>query len=238
MAIADGKVRSVAVPHNLWLIANQDCDLAWRALTNQEPSMLVELRPVFTVDPPSDWGIRSQRFRIDAETLHLRADEPSVRVTPEVVAAAEHDGCLDEDSQQRLKTWLGYRYDRPAVPQTFVDLARAVAEQLMKKSHRRSAAPVRDVLAQFWEEDDGTTGYQLTAVLPGGPYEDGDQIIATTRSWMARAVMEVDVELGSAKSIEVYGDEEVPLAFVEKSFSLDLSRLSWPSNAPGPSGAV
>jgi hypothetical protein len=238
ISLAGGRPQNHERVHDLWLLSDQDCDLAWRALTDQDDPFLVELRPVFTADPPTDWGIRSQKLRLDEGDQHLRATEPAVRVTPDLVLLSEHLGCLDGNSQQRLKTWLGLRYDRPAVPQAYVELAKALAEQLSKKRYRASAGPVRDVLAQFWREEDGSVSYQLVAVLPGGPSEASDDIIVGTRSWIAEAALAVDGGLGSARSIEVYGDEEVGLAFIERSFSLDLSRLSWPPNAPGPVGAT
>lgn len=217
---------------------DQDCDLAWRALTGESEPHLVELRPVHVSGAPTDWGIRSQHFRLDEEGRYLKATAPAVRVAPDLLVTATHRACLDQASQQRLKTWLGFRYDRPAVPQTYVELAKALADQLSKKRHRASAATVRDVLAQFLRVEDGSTSYQLVAVLEGGPFDADDEVVVAARTWLADAALGVDAALGTAASIEAYGDEDVSLAFVEQSFSLDLARLSWPINLPGPVGAT
>lgn len=236
--MASGEPVRVPESHDLWLLIDQDCDLAWRAVDGASPPFLAELRPVFVENPPDDWGIRSQAFRIDDDGRHLQAWATAVRATPEVVAMAEHLGCLEPDAQQRLKTWLGYRYDRPAVPQRFVGLARALADQLSKKRQRDRALAVRDVLAQFWIESDGSTAYALVAVLPGGPFAGNEEAVVIARQWLAEAALAVDADLGSAVDIHAYGDQEVALAYVEGSFSLDLSRLSWPPNTPGPVGAT
>jgi hypothetical protein len=224
--------------HYLWLLADQDCDLAWRALTGVSDPFLVELRPVYTEDPPDDWGIRSQLLRLDETGSYLRANSPNVRVSPEVVASSEHVGCLDADSQLRLKTWFGMRYDRPAIPQRYTLLARAIAGQIGKKKNRVQGGRVRDVLAQFSETPEGLTEYSLVAVLPDEAYRTDDRIGMGIRTWLSEIVLDVPRELGTAVLLEAYSDHEVSLAYVEGSFSLDLSKLSWPQNAPGPNGAV
>lgn len=223
--------------HDLWLLADQDCDLAWRAMIDGPVSFLAELRPVRVDDPPSDWGIRSHTLLLDGTGRYVTANSPNVRVTPAVVGSAEHIGCMDPDSRVRLKTWLGLRYDRPAVPQRHVALARALAGELVKKKHRTSAAPIRDVLAQFGDAPDGTAQYRLVAVLPGSPSEDST-VVAETRKWLGEVALSLPTDLGSPLALDAYGDEEVSLAFVEGSFSLDLSKLSWPQSTAGPVGAV
>jgi hypothetical protein len=220
------------------LLADQDCDLAWRALIGVHKQFLVELRPVYSQDPPTDWGIRSQTLRLDESGQYLRANSPSVHVTPEIVEAAEHLDCLDADSRLRLKTWFGMRYDRPAIPQRYKTLSDALARELSRKKDRSRGTRLRDVLAQFWTTDDGATRYSLVAVLPGGQYNQDHPWVAETRSWLAAVALAVPDELGTAATLEAYGDDDVSLAYVEGSFSLDLSKLSWPSNAPGPVGTV
>lgn len=237
-ALVDGQVAEVSTPHDLWLLADQDCDLAWQTVVGeQSDGRLVELRPVFVKDPPEDWGIRSQRFLIDDTGHHLRGASAIIRVTPAVVAAGEHIGCLVADHQLRLKTWLGLRYNRPAVPQRYVGLARALAEQLSKRKARPAAARYRDVLGQF-RRAGVQTMYSLVAVLPGGGYAADAEEVVAARTWLADAARAVPAELGTAASLDAYGDEDVSLGFVENSYSLDLSRLSWPPNNPGPVGNV
>jgi hypothetical protein len=232
-----GPVRQEA-KHHLWLLADQDCDLAWRALTDEDDPFLLELRPVYTENPPANWGIRSQTLRLDEAGRYLRANSPNIRVTPEVVAVTEHLDCLDSGSQRRLKTWLGLRYDRPAIPERYSTLSRALAAQLSKRRNRRQGTRVRDVLAQFRDAADGATEYSLVAVVPGGDYAADDPLVTETRRWLAEVIGAVPSDLGVAVDVQAYGDEDVSLGYVESSFSLDLSALSWPQNTPGPVGEV
>ena len=55
-----GLPKSHESPHGAWVIATQDCDLHHSDPDNEEPC--VELRPVFTDDPPHNWGIRSAKL--------------------------------------------------------------------------------------------------------------------------------------------------------------------------------
>lgn len=236
--VVAGKVEDAVRVHDLWLIAEQDCDLAWRAIVDQQAEeFLVELRPVFTDDPPVDWGIRSQKFLLDDAGHHIDANAPTNRVTPQVIVAAEHVQCLDDDHQLRLKTWMGLRYDRPAVPQRYMKLAKALADALSVKKNRPRAARYRDVLAQYWD-DNGVAMCSLVAVIPGGPYAANSTKVVAARTWLADAVRDVPEELGVAASLDAYGDSDMTLQYLEASYSVDLSKLSWPPNEPGPSGAV
>jgi hypothetical protein len=238
-AVVDGTVEEVVRTHDLWLIAEQDCDLAWRAVLREgAEQFLVELRPVFTDDPPVDWGIRSQRFLLSADDgRHLLATAPVVRVTPQVIVTAEHVACLDDDHQLRLKTWMGLRYDRPAVPQRYMKLARVLADALSVKKNRSRAERYRDVLAQYWDED-GVTKFTLVAVLPGGPHAANSNEVVDARAWLAESVRDVPAELGVAVSLDAYGDDTISLPYLEGSYGVDVTRLSWPPNKPGPTGAT
>lgn len=236
--VVNGAVTEVVRTHELWMIAEQDCDLAWRAvLRDDADEFLVELRPVFDESPPSDWGIRNQRFLLSDNGRYLLANAPVVRVTPEVIDAAAHVSCLDDDHQLRLKTWMGLRYDRPAVPQRHMKLAKELAAALSVKKSRKEAERYRDVLAQYWDEDD-VTKYTLVAVLPGGPYDPTSDVVVNARTWLADSVRGIPADLGVAVRLEAYGDDQITLQYLEGSYSVDVSKLSWPPNNPGPAGAV
>lgn len=233
-----GGVVEVVRTHELWLIAEQDCDLAWQAIIRDDAAQfLVELRPVFIEDPPEDWGIRNRKFLLDDGGRHLLANAPVVRVTPQVINAAQHVDCLDDDHQLRLKTWMGLRYDRPAVPQRYMNLAKALAAAVSAKKNKPRAKRYRDVLAQYWDED-GVTKYTLVAVLPGGPYDATANDVMEARTWLADSVRDVPADLGDAVSLHAYGADEVSLQYLEGSYSVDASKLSWPPQKPGPAGAV
>jgi len=222
--------------HDEWTIAQQDCDLAWRAVAGTDT--LIELRPVLHDNPPSNWGIRDLRFRLDADGAYLHADEPALRVTPDVVINAEHASCPSSDLARRLKTWLGLRYDRPAIPQEFVDLAEDIAKRLRKPGNRPSEERVRDILASFHRSEDGVAEYRLVAVVPYAEADADAALLNATREWLAAVVLTVPDRLGIPVDVEARTDEPVSLAFLERSFSLDVSQVSWPETSPGPLGAV
>ena len=121
-------------------------------------------RPVFYDNPPQEWGIRSARFKVDGSGAHIQSEAAAVRVTPDVLLHASHLTCLHPAFTRGLKTWLGLRYDRPAVPEVYIDLARDIAGRI--KKNRSGAEPIRDVLAVFDIAADGTIEYQVVAVVP------------------------------------------------------------------------
>lgn len=224
------------VQHDEWVLVAQDCDLAWNAVVGS--NSLVELRPVFRDDPPENWGIRDAHFRLDEAGAYLIDSEPAVRVTPDVVLAAEHACQVHTEPARRLKTWLGLRYNRPAVPQKYVPLARDLAKRLRKKTHRHAEERVRDILATFETAADGTVEFNLVAVVPHEDAQGDPALVDTTREWLSQIALAVPESLGLNTDVLALTDENVSLAFLESSYSLDVSTLSWPNTALGPTGAA
>lgn len=230
-----GKPVQSTSDHDEWVLVAQDCDLAWNSVAGSDS--LVELRPVFRDDPPSSWGIRDSRFLLDDQGGHLVESAPPVRVEPDVVLAAEHV-CPGPHTApaRRLKTWLGLRYNRPAVPQEYVPLSRELAKRLTKKSHKEAEKRVRDILATFDTADDGKIEFTLTAVVPHERAADDDELLGGTREWLAGIALAVPSHLGLNTDVIACTDAEVSLAFVETSYSLDVTAVSWPTKEPGPVG--
>ena len=224
--------------HDEWVLVAQDCDLAWNSVIGSES--LVELRPVYRHDPPDLWGILDTKFRLDDEGAYLIDAAPAVRVTPDVVAAAEHPchGQHASKDARRLKTWLGLRYNRPAIPQEYVPLAKDLAKRLKKRSHREAEARVRDILATFETAADGTVEFRLTAVIPHEQAEADPSLLDDTREWLSKIALAVPEALGMSVDVVAVTDEQVSLAYLETSYSLDVSTVSWPNSEPGPVGAV
>ncbi len=156
-----------------------------------------------------------------------------------MLLAARHE-CEhhDESHARRLKTWLGLRYDRPAVPQEYVALAKELAKRLRKRSHRQAEERVRDILATFDTAADGTVEFTLTAVVPREEAAADPNLVDRTRDWLSKIALAVPAALGLSVDIIAATDEQVSLAFLESAFSLDLSTISWPNTEPGPVGAV
>lgn len=160
--------------HRAWVVASQDCDLNEWETTRTEP--LVELRPRITVeDPDAEWGIRSRLVRL-SDTEGVISEMPPIRIAPAaLVAVASPAGVILPERAVAFKMWLGYRYDRPAVPDDQVALTKDIAARARRPSRRGFAVDLHDVLVQF---DDRTTLRRSTSSpwsvtvptrrLPGG----------------------------------------------------------------------
>lgn len=218
--------------HGLWVVASQDCDLDGAECSAIEP--LIELRPVYTHDPPTDWGIRSNRLRL-TDTDYVIASSPRQHVAPSLLANLIGRGTqprLPENvRKQAFTTWLGLRYDRPAVPQKLVTLARRISKEVAAHRHRSSTNAVRDVLMQF---DDSATPvrYSLFAVLDDVADEEA------IRKVLADVGGAVPVELGVLERIEAATADGIAFSAIENSYAADVTQVTWRAGQPGPEGAM
>lgn len=230
LVLGDGGLVVRSATHPAWVVASQDCDLAGWQEAGAEP--LVELRARRPVAPNTDWGIRSRTLRLNP-TEGVVADDPPVRISPQallaVVSQRRAPPAITSERAVALKTWLGRRYDRPAVPEHLVELARDIARRARRPSQRPLAPELHDVLMQF---DDNTSPprYALFAVVSDG----GDKNAA--RSWLTAIAMAVPPTLGALASVDAGYRSETSLELIESSYSADVSQLSWPG--PSPEGAV
>jgi hypothetical protein len=231
----DGKPTADRDVHPLWLVVEQDCTLAWGTAADQvEPT--VELRPVLTDAPPHDQGVRSAKFSLGDG--YLFAASPRQMVSPALLAAAKEQGrqrgAVTPDVARALKTWLGLRYDRPAVPQVFVPIYKELSGRVRKRNHRLRDR-VRDVLVSFMQAEDGGRLFDLVAVLPADtdltPEERGD-----VEDWLSDVCLDLPTSLGLATHIGVATTAEISIDFLENSYALDVSYVSWPAKGSGPRG--
>lgn len=232
----EGRAVEHTVDHEEWAIVAQDCDLAWNSVAGSDS--LVELRPVYRADPPDSWGIRSDKFRLSYDGAYLIDHQATVKVEPDVVRNAEHACAYEHEPARRLKTWLGLRYDRPAVLQEYIDLANDLAQRLRKKSHRQVEGKVRDILVTFTTAPDGAVEFALVAVVPRHRADLDAGLLDTTRAWLTTVALSVPPRLGLSADVEARTDEQVSLGYLESSYSLDVSTVSWPNTQPGPTGDV
>jgi hypothetical protein len=218
--------------HDVWVVAAQNCDLDSAETDDEEPT--IELRPVYTEDPPDDWGIRSWQFLL-TETEYVRSLDPRPLVSPAVLtallAAGKERRELAADRQLALTTWLGLRYDRPAVPDDFVPLAKRIGEEVRRRQNRPIALRVRDVLMQFDGSTDPTR-YSLFAILD----DAGDEELV--REWLAGIAARVPVELGIADVVEAAPATGISFHLIETSYAADVTQLTWRPHQPEPEGAV
>ncbi|MGW2226600.1 hypothetical protein [Streptomyces formicae] len=222
----EGIPQTTSRQQGFWVLVTQDCDLSGFSVTSNEPT--VELRPVYREDPPSDWGIRARRLLL-ADDIFLISEAPRLTVSP--AALMQLRECmlptLDDGRLVALKTWLGLRYDRPAVPPELVELMKAVA-----KAFNRPRGPlqgkVHDILVEVEEADNPLFGVFVVIT------EDVDP--EAVRSWAAGRISDVPGELGVLETLEVGTRAEVSLELLENSYSADLSQITW-GKSNGPLGA-
>jgi hypothetical protein len=229
----DGTPAARSSPHGRWVVVSQDCDLD--GTDEAESEATVELRPIFVDEPPEDWGIRSGKLLV-AEGEYLVASSPRVTVSAHVLSTLLDGGDIahrepSTDRKLALKTWLGVRYDRPAVPTELVPLATRISREVRARRFRETAGRTRDVLMQF--DDSGTPPrFSLFAVLERA--EDEDEV----RTWLSEAALAVPRTLGVADEIRAAPASEISLHLIETSYAADVSQVTWRSNQPGPDGAT
>ncbi|WP_328446068.1 hypothetical protein [Amycolatopsis sp. NBC_00438] len=208
--------------HDTWVVVTQDCNLNRSKPTNNSP--IVELRQVHGDTPPTSWGIHARKFLLDADRGHYIVDDkPSLFVSPKYLNSLDDSVLiykLPPDRVMALKTWLGNRYDRPAVPTEYVDLAKAISEAVREEGRSDVGRSVRDVYMTFSETESGLS-YSLYAVM----VDEADPKIV--RRWLASAALEVSSNLGVAVRIEALYSRQVSLELIENSYCADLSQLTW-----------
>lgn len=224
---ADGSVQANSLQFRLGVICTQDCDLSSSASTAGDPP--IEVRPVRVGGAPNDWGIRSRTLRLSDEE-HVSAEDPRAFVSPRfLVDHCTHRRVVEDGRAVALKTWLGLRFDRPAVPEHLVDAAREVARRFGTRSGRVAADQVHDVLMQF---DDSKTPphVALFAVVT----DDADE--SAIRKWLAETATRVRTEVAVVAHIAAGTKEQTSLALIESSYAANLSQVTWGGSEP--SGAT
>ncbi len=221
---SEGRIQEVSQSYGCWVVCTQDCDLRSASTDSHRP--MIELRPVLHEDPLSDWGIRSRRFLL-YEGAYVDADAPRCAVTPALLSTMRpgRAAALNEARSRALKTWLGLRYDRPAVPEHLVELAREVARRCSGGSGRTISEQVHDVLMQF---DDSA---QPVHVALFGVIAD-DASPEAVRVWLADVATRINSDLGVVTVIDVGTRAQTSLELLETSYAADLSQLTWSRNRP------
>lgn len=220
-----GSLEPVEQEHEVWVVVTQDCDLDFLLTDNNDP--LVELRPVHH-NTSGSWGIRSRRLRLD-DAQSMESQDPRLMISPAALHAvrSQRVEALRPERTLSLKTWLGLRYDRPAVPPEFVDLARAIGTQVENLSEPVSDR-VRDVIMEF---NDSTNPplFSLFAVL------ENEEDAVEAREWLWLVSQAIPPELGVAESLEAATSDGTALSLIEMGYSADLTQLTW--GREGPTGA-
>lgn len=216
--------------HSRWVVASQDCELDQTEAAHPEPT--IELRPVFTEDPPQDWGLRSYRLRLTDED-YVHSASPHTHVSAALLTALKADGAAISEitfgRRQAFTIWLGKRYDRPAVPPGLVPLAREISKVVTARRNRPQGTRVRDVLMQF-DDSSRPVRYSLFAILESDA--DYDEV----RAWLSDVSQEVPTELGVADEIEAAPPSGISFQLIQDSYSADVTQVTWRPNNPDPEG--
>jgi hypothetical protein len=152
-------------------------------------------------------------------------------ISPASLEAIHHEfpGCreewLNDVRLNALKTWLGKRYDRPAVPPELVPLARAIADAVHANRRNWAVDDVRDIFAQF----EGTDPIRVS--LFGMIEDDGDR--AGVERLLADVAQAIPADLGIVDIIEVGTTTEISFGIVENSVVIDTSDLTWRDDGRG-----
>jgi hypothetical protein len=211
--------------HDRWIVATQDCDLVRCDVTLHIDA--VELRPILTESPPPTRGIRARKFLLpnsqylESESRRMMISPAAVRSLIEGEDSIDNTVANDIERRSEYKTWLGYRYDRPAVPDEYIPLARAIVDAIERHQGKRYTGHVRDIMVQFEPGDPPV--FELFAVIMDEA--DAEDI----ENWLTGAAMGVSVTLGVPGPVRVETADNTPLSLIESSFAADVTQISWTS---------
>jgi|SRR5271165_6229117 len=216
--IDDGAVVDRSEQFDLWLLVTQDCDLAQTPRTNTTRQF--ELRPVLarTADDKLD-GLRSRTI-IVADDFVLRSDSKRLTLTARALTSlkGKREDALDEDRRIQIKTWLGMRYDRPAIPERFVPLGTRLKEAFIDGLPDDLIGVVRDVWVYF-EDDNSARLFVILVDLEKGRAPD-------VRDWIDDVIGSLNDERVVVKERQVEGPDRTPLSILQTYYGLGLAELS------------
>lgn len=138
---------------------------------------------------------------------------------------SERDDALPLHRRRAFKTWLGLRYDRPAVPNHLAEAAREVAKRCGSRGGRKLAEGVHDVLMQF---DDAQTPPHIALYAVAADDADPEQI----ERWLSAAAQQIPSDVGVVSAIVVGTRSEISLELMETSYAADVSQLTWSGEEP------
>lgn len=215
----DGHCTPIEVAYELWVVTSQDCDL--HALESDAHDVVVEISPAVPAKSQLGWGIRSRELRLSDE-IYVEAEAPRLRLSPQALCVFSYAmrPALEGGRATAFKTWLGRRYDRPAVPTELVPLAHEIAKQVKATRTPELADACHDVL--FAVRDGDPPRYELTAVTVSS------SDAAAIEHWLVQAALLIDPSLGVMDSPPVaLTKAELSLDVLENSYSANLSDITW-----------
>ncbi len=228
--VEDGVVRQVSQEFGLWMVVTQDCDLVAAGDHDAEPK--VELRPILNDEVPPVFGIRSRKLRVSHKHPdYIHSESLRCMISPAALShliiedATAREDWLDDDELRALKTWLGLRYDRPAVPTDLVDLIVALADAIERRKNNPALAQVRDVFAQF-DTAEAPPLFKLVAIVV--PTAETNVV----KNLLVEAALSIPLELGVMSGVDVGTPAQVSIEVLETSYAVDLTRITWRQGRP------
>lgn len=202
--------------HDTWVLCSQDCDL--HATDKNNTVRCFELRPLRPREKVHIEGIRS-RIMLVTDTHIVESDGPKVHVTAQALTALR-DKRLDPPADERrrqFKTWLGLRYDRPAVPTEWLELCKRI-QSLVEKT-RPASLGFRDVLVNF-VDNAPTVDVRIFVVLR----RSSDRDLAM--DWLATLVGLLADEGIRVDDHQAEDSTQTSLAVIESYYGLYSTELS------------
>jgi hypothetical protein len=225
----DGRLTLKEDSHDLWILADQDCDLSATETTDED--RYLELRAVRTCMPETKLpsGIRSRILRLSTE-LTVQAGDARAGLTARALhslSAAADRSAVDRDARRSFKTWLGLRYDRPAVPEAFASAAKGLLKLLQRSGRTGEWTSLRDIFVTFEDAPHDVPVARLFAVLWNDKAGDCPRIEA----WLRDIQLRLSQSAGSERfvvigEISVQPTSRTPVDVLERSYGLDSARFS------------
>lgn len=215
----DGAVVDRVQMFDLWLLATQDCDLTQTSSTNATRQF--ELRPVLERNGGDKLdGLRSRSVLV-REGLVLRAESPKLTLTARVLNTFKdrREDDLSAERRVEIKFWLGLRYDRPAVPERFVELARQLKAKFLEAMPDGFVGVIRDVWVYF----DSDMEVRLFFIIADAADARRDEVL----NWVDDVAGEMLDTTGVAiVERQVETSHGTPLWILQNYYGLDVTDLS------------
>jgi hypothetical protein len=132
---------------------------------------------------------------------------------------------MSDERIRGFKTWLGLRYDRPAVPDDLVPLAQEISTVASRIRMPEVTDQIHDLLMQF-DTSSAPYRYKLFAVVT--PTADRERV----KSWLGQIGTGVSTSSGVLADYEIGTKAETSVELLESSFSANLTSITWRGQSP------
>lgn len=214
--LSEGGVVADTGTHGKWIVAAQDCDLAGAAL---DSATEIEVWPLQETEEIVAASIRNRKF---AAMPGWILTSPCARAYIEARALAtlkQSAETLNDRSRRRFKTWLGRRYDRPALPTEYEGAAKAIADAVKSLRDREADRHVRDVLMVFVANAPFVV--DLFAVV----YEESAGEVERVELWLSALAAKLGGKV-PLRRWRAASESFTSMLLIEHSYPADLSQLT------------